>query len=56
MLHVKDSDPVRLKNRLTDNGIILPPPVGQTFSMKINVTLNRDTPENIARKFKLAIS
>lgn len=56
MLHVKDSDPVRLKNRLSDNGIILPPPVGQTFFMKINVTLNRDTPENIAKKFKLAIS
>ncbi len=55
-LHVMDSHPVRLKSRLVDYGIILPSPVGQTFPMKINVTLNRDTPENIARKFKLVMS
>ena len=55
-LHLNNSDPEKLKTNLAENEIEIPAPNGRTFTMKINVTLNRDTPENIAKKFKLALS
>lgn len=56
ILKLKNADPKKLKSKLTESGIEIPSPSGQIFSMKINVTLNRDTPENIASKFKLALA
>jgi threonine aldolase len=55
-LHLKNADPDKLKSSLDARGIEIPSPAGQTFTMKINVTLNRDTPENIAEKFISALS
>ena len=54
-LHLKNADPDKLKSSLAARGIEIPSPSGQTFNMKINVTLNRDTPENIANKFISAL-
>ncbi len=56
ILKLKNADPEKLKSQLAERGIEIPSPSGQIFSMKINVTLNRDTPENIASKFKLALA
>ena len=54
-LYLKGADPEKFRSALLKEQIVLPAPTGNKFSMKINVTINRKTPEWIAQKFVEAI-
>jgi threonine aldolase len=54
-LEVKNVDANRFKEALNKRHIQLSAPVGNGFLLKINPSLNRDTPQNIAALFKEAL-
>ena len=55
-LYLKETDPEKFRSALLKKQIVLPAPTGNKFSMKLNVTINRKTPEWIAEKFEEALS
>ena len=55
-LYLKGADPEKFRSELLINNIVLPAPTGNKFSMKLNVTINRKTPEWIANKFEEGLS
>lgn len=55
-LTLKNADPVRFKEALAKTNLELSVPVKNSFSLKINPSLNRDTPQNIASRFVEALS
>lgn len=54
-LDVKHPNPVRFKEAMAKNNIQLPNPDGNGFYLKINPSLNRETPENVAAAFLAAM-
>ena len=48
---LKNADPIRFKEALAKTNLELSAPVKNSFSLKINPSLNRDTPQNIASRF-----
>jgi threonine aldolase len=56
-LHVKGVDLQKFRQKLRQNNIYIPPPVGKEgdFFMKTNVTLNRISPEELAKAFVAAL-
>lgn len=55
-LYLKGTDAGKFRSALKKEQIILPAPTGNKFSMKLNVTINRKSPEWIANKFEEALS
>ncbi|MEA1896596.1 MAG: beta-eliminating lyase-related protein [Bacteroidota bacterium] len=54
-LYIKGTDPKKFRSALLKEQIVLPAPTENKFNMKLNVTVNRKTPEWIAQKFKEAL-
>lgn len=54
-LYLKETDPEKFRSALLKEKIVLPAPTGNKFSMKLNVTINRKTPDWIAEKFEEAL-
>lgn len=55
-LYLKGTDPEKFRTALLKENIVLPLPKKNKFSMKLNVTINRKSPEWIANKFEEALS
>ena len=53
--YLQGTDPKKFRSELLINNIVLPAPSENKFSMKLNVTINRKSPEWIAQKFEEAL-
>jgi threonine aldolase len=54
-LNIEHSNPAKFKEAMTKNNIQLPNPDGNGFYLKINPSLNREAPENVAAAFLAAL-
>jgi len=54
-LDIDHASPARFKEAIAKNNILLPNPDEKGFYLKVNPSLNRDTPENVAAAFLAAL-